>query len=568
MNLLKDPTYWKNVQSAYGNLGGKFSAASKGAETVRVPDNSNAWLVAREMAATGKRECKACGVTYEAKPGDVLKHCGKIMAAKMEPEIEKQVRESIGKYKIALKKKADLLPGGKADNKSDKEFPKKELEEGKKHEKKEHTSDSEKAKEIAKDHLVEDKGYYKKLEKVEKKASLTVHFVKDEAKLGNSYWVVKDASADPILKVTLSQAFPGKEATKAAPFSTAAYGEKLLRSVNQRGVEKTVAARDGLNGRAILYKSAQANPMAPDLFQEQTNVEESGNQGQKPVDPQADSAMVDKDTGDEILADKEDHSDVIELLKSAVIPFLVAGNKDITVEQFVQEIRALAQDEDLLSEFQGSLDEMVKNFEHDEDKDEVEDEEKEKEDNAAATEGAQPETGQPPANQQPMLTAQRKMDEKAEDLQRRLAIAEGTSKKLLDVNEQLKREAMKREEEYQRLLSQNKMLMVDRTMRIRHPRCAKLAKMRVEIGEVDDAGKETIALLKMPSGEFDALESRVAKVHARVARQNPDFDTSGMLHFLPEPRGEDVKVASLKSGPRKADERSPALANSWTRPTK
>lgn len=722
MSLLRTSSYWRSVEAAYAKLGGKFTVAKKNGSDVRQPANHDAWMVARELGATGSRKCNACGETYEAKPGDVLKHCNKIMAASMQPELEKEIHDSIGKYKIAIQKKqandkpnpgpysddewkkiqeedralserhkqqtekrkekekkpeepakkeADKLFGGKADDKGDKIFPKKELEEGAKHEK-EHTTDKGVAKEIAKDHLVDDKKYYNKLEKIEKKdaqsplkptwnqtvksktpleedfergpvdlsveydsskgnfdqqiekivgksmtgsgtalqsgvrdlsfrlknsveaervaelinhaaipvskieisqggeygyevkkASYSAHFVKDDAALGNSYWVVKDASAEPVLKVTLSQAFPGKEATKAAPFSTAAYGEKLVRSLQERGIEKTVASKDGLNGRAVVYKSAQANPMAPDLFQEQTNVEEAGNQGQKPVDPQADKAMVDKDTGDEILADKEDHSDVIELLKSAVVPFLVAG-KDVTVEQFVQELKALCQDDDLLNEFQGSLDEMVKNFENDEDKDKEDEVENEKDQMKAEQPGAQPETGQPPANQQPMLTASKLAE--AEDLRRRLSIAENSNRQLLEKCEQLKREAMLHDSESQKLLAQNKMLMIDRTMRIRHPRCAKLAQMRVEIGEADDVQRETVALLKMPSGEFEALEKRVMKVHARVAQQTSDIDTTGVLHFIPEPRGEE-KTASLNSGPHKANGR-PGFADVWSKPTK
>jgi len=65
----------------------------------------------------------------------------------------------------------DRLPGGLADNKPDSEFDKKDLEDAAKHEQ-EHVSDKSVAKEIAKDHLAEDKDYYKKLKKIEKLSAL------------------------------------------------------------------------------------------------------------------------------------------------------------------------------------------------------------------------------------------------------------------------------------------------------------------------------------------------------------------------------------------------------------
>jgi hypothetical protein len=63
------------------------------------------------------------------------------------------------KYKLAK----EILSGGEADKKKDSEFPAKELAKGTLHEK-EHTSNDQMAREIAKDHLIENKQYYTKLE--------------------------------------------------------------------------------------------------------------------------------------------------------------------------------------------------------------------------------------------------------------------------------------------------------------------------------------------------------------------------------------------------------------------
>jgi len=65
-----------------------------------------------------------------------------------------------------LNKRADLVPGGKADNEPDSEFPDKALQQGAKVEA-EHTGNSQLAREIAKDHLSESNDYYTRLKKME-----------------------------------------------------------------------------------------------------------------------------------------------------------------------------------------------------------------------------------------------------------------------------------------------------------------------------------------------------------------------------------------------------------------
>ena len=72
---------------------------------------------------------------------------------------------------LDLLKKAskDLLPGGQADKMPDSKFDKKKLRHAQKHEM-EHTKSPSIAKEVAKDHMLEDENYYKKIEKIEKLA--------------------------------------------------------------------------------------------------------------------------------------------------------------------------------------------------------------------------------------------------------------------------------------------------------------------------------------------------------------------------------------------------------------
>lgn len=69
--------------------------------------------------------------------------------------------------KFAKSKHRDKLKGGKADKLKPSDFDKKQLAIGTQHEM-EHTNNRATAKEIAMDHLAEDKNYYKKLKKLEK----------------------------------------------------------------------------------------------------------------------------------------------------------------------------------------------------------------------------------------------------------------------------------------------------------------------------------------------------------------------------------------------------------------
>ena len=59
----------------------------------------------------------------------------------------------------------DLMPGGAGDNKPDSDFDSEELLEGMRQEMVEHGLDEKRAKEVAKDHLVEDPNYYSNMEK-------------------------------------------------------------------------------------------------------------------------------------------------------------------------------------------------------------------------------------------------------------------------------------------------------------------------------------------------------------------------------------------------------------------
>lgn len=83
--------------------------------------------------------------------------------------------------------KKDLISGGLGDNRPDSDFDSEQLRIGIEIEM-EHTNDKEKAKEIAKDHLIEDPQYYQKLREMEEKLLKEIESVGKE----HPEWQYKD----------------------------------------------------------------------------------------------------------------------------------------------------------------------------------------------------------------------------------------------------------------------------------------------------------------------------------------------------------------------------------------
>lgn len=91
-----------------------------------------------------------------------------VKAEKQDKERKEQKTASLAALDV-LRKHADKIPGGKADKKTDADFPKKQMEMGQKIEM-EHTDDPAKAREISRDHLEEFDDYYTRLKKMEDEA--------------------------------------------------------------------------------------------------------------------------------------------------------------------------------------------------------------------------------------------------------------------------------------------------------------------------------------------------------------------------------------------------------------
>ena len=110
--------------------------------------------------ASGGNSMKAVRDLYEGMRGSAMGNFGRL--GDITEEGAKSIMSGIGKH--FYKHASEKLVGGAGDNKPDKRYPAKELAKGVKHES-EHTDDRSVAKEIAKDHLEEDKSYYSTLDK-------------------------------------------------------------------------------------------------------------------------------------------------------------------------------------------------------------------------------------------------------------------------------------------------------------------------------------------------------------------------------------------------------------------
>lgn len=547
MSLIKTAKYWQATRKAYSALGGKFSVKEdKPGVVAHVPADKDRWIIARELAFTDNRVCVKCGSTMKVDFGDAIKHCGMLMAADLNQAQRTELAADIGRLKISFKQKAKSPNPGPY---SDSEWDKIEQEdaEGEKREQEQKQRRLDKMKQRRDPEGIETKSDQsapsEKSEEKKEAQALTAHFVRDEENIGDSHWIVKKAG-NPVLKLTLAQAFPGHEATKAPIFAQPSYGATLLNGVTAHGVE---AEAKKIGAKVF----GQFNQSAPNtLMPKPENVEDTDQQGKPPTGQQANPGMVTQEVGDEILDDKNDRQDIIELVKAALVPFIAAAGDEISVQSVVAEIKALAQSEQALNDFQGSLDEMVHQFQDDhnvaeEEKDEAES--KPQEQNSADAGGMTP-----PPDQQPREALKKVSDSEAA-LKKQQADHEQVRQKLVAELKESQQREIEAERRYQHELANNKMLMIERTMSKRHPRCAQLAKKLVEIGEVSeqDYDKHVVALLKMPTSEFLETEIRVGKVHDKlIGNTAPKFQTKGLISVIDDHRDEGKKEATLKSGPR------------------
>lgn len=164
---------WAHTPKGTKALGGKaavkeWDEKSKGKKLPERVSKSEQWLArAEEEYAKWEKKEQFQAFMKKRMPhltkGEIDAF-GKTMLLKKTVEAEKSLR----KFSDIMMANEDKIPGGLADKKSPKDFDAQSLAEGVKVEM-EHTSDPKVAREIAMDHLTEDKEYYKKLKTVEKK---------------------------------------------------------------------------------------------------------------------------------------------------------------------------------------------------------------------------------------------------------------------------------------------------------------------------------------------------------------------------------------------------------------
>ena len=108
--------------------------------------------------------------------------------------------------------------------------------------------------------------------------------------------------------------------------------------------------------------------------------------------------------------------------------------------------------------------------------------------------------------------ANSELDQKVAALNTQLSEAKSSNKEMVEALKASSDEVSSVQQRLASVLEDNKLLLIDRTMRIRLPRCKVLAQKLLDIGEVDDAEACVEQLLPMESEKFLAVEARVNKV--------------------------------------------------------
>jgi hypothetical protein len=184
----------------------------------------------------------------------------------------------------------EKLTGGRAAGMLDSEFDADDLEQAIKHEM-EHTEDREAAKEIAKDHLIEDPDYYRKLAAIEQKSGLSM--LPDEIVIGPAVGLSDDLALSysaileeqPVIDLMTAAGIQCKSATPCEAMlpddSAAIYSLALVKSAKDRKTPDPLIFQYGDVGqfsksiaekRIIWYIAAE--PGMPDMVDHRITAEE------------------------------------------------------------------------------------------------------------------------------------------------------------------------------------------------------------------------------------------------------------------------------------------------------
>lgn len=405
-----------------------------------------------------------------------------------------------------------------------------------------------------------------------KKEKIEAVLIEDVEDYQDSHWVVKTNNI-PVYKISLKQAYRDSEHPSSyKKFSDEAYGRSLTAAIQKHGVEHV--AENVLRKRGTLFVGGQANAAPVDFMAKEPQVQDTeGDIPERPRGEQAGKALVDRDVGEELLEEKPDKAEILNLIQDALVPILQAAGDEISVEDVVRELQMLSANEAALAEFKGELDEKVNSAEDETEEDVEEDVEEQQQANVAGPEQVQT----PPPTQQPMATAsvvlelRRQMVTLAEDLknakahstnfQDELQRATKACKGLVTLNKKLEADGAK-------LKGDNKVLLKEREARMIMPRVKRLAQKMAKVGLTpeDQLDQVQVDLFQLPDEEFLRKEREVEGVLIKMesnkeARTNP-LDTRGVLAGLPAQVDEDNSLGM--NGQRMNSAKKGTLSDFWT----
>ncbi len=533
-----------NVEQAsqiYQTLGGKFKKKAGKAlgSNIFVHSNVSLWKFVKSQCATPDRTCLVCGFTAQANYiGEIIRcHGNVMMAADRDAAMIKEMPD-------ATVEPAEVDSLDLEHDRPKRKKPRLEREKPEKPERRERPEPKPTPKMAPKmpGLAPAPKG----------PAEILAKLIKDETNAYDSYWVVKQDD-NLIFKATLAQAYKDRAGEFKDTFFDERYGRRLVAAIKQHGLD--VVADGTFGGRGTVFTTAQVNSNAPDFLVREEGIEDNradADTGQRPQGNQANPAMVKRDRGDELLADVEDKTEVLELLSDALIPIIVASEDKLTVDDVVREIQQLGSNESVLNEWKGKLEEKVQSATED----------NEEEATGLQVDQANVQGPTPPPTEQPMATApvvsaslrerMLKLNVETDDLRNRLRQTESANKTLTA-------DYRKANLKTRQLFEDNKLLLRERQYRLIAPRVRRLAQKMVDVGMtpadmIDSASSD---LLQMTDANFHRKEVEVEKVYGRfqsvrAITSAPKIVTEGLHAVLStqvteDPQGRDMR--GKRSGP-------------------
>jgi len=413
-------------------------------------------------------------------------------------------------------------------------------------------------------------------ERMAVKKSYAARFEMDKADPSASAWVISHGDQD-IFKIVANKAIKdlksydipvvdekGKQTGTLkglAAFGSQQYKQALLEGLNAMGAQKLVEQEFGGAERGFVEVLAQALPGDFTAGPQPGRVE-----APPMVDEVAPAANLDLDLEQELEEPEEEQSSILDTL-AEMLAEIISDNPERSVEEVIGELKGTFQSEDSVSEFQGMLDEKVKDkseekesekktklekdTEETEEEEEGESEEEEEEEEGEGEEkGEKEEEEGPPMGgvgetMASLKNFKRTVEASLPSVEARLATLEKE-------NAELKTNIMHTES--------------NERIRARSVKAGRALASLVEVGYLTDAEAEQKAeeLAKLDDKAFDREIGHMIEVAAKLpkiaSKEAPRVVTASIPHPSQEEIGIGLEGDGTSGGSRKS------YADMWSRP--